>query len=290
MLAPGLKPQQEHPFRFHDGIGSRTDQRYDRWERMNYACSSPKPTGNHGDHDSGVISPRLWTTPSPPRSPNHQRAHYRSLSPASRTQAIARGQKELMDMVQNMPESCYELSLRDLVEQPVVAQARHNEESNANLTRNDSQKKRNGDFGNKGKEMRRSGTMENEGLLLKMVFPVSFGSKQKKKKKKKTMMTNRNDQSILVNNSSKVSPKPLVSDGSKAGGSNSGVDKEWWKKRLSVSGESENGDQSSLNSGSMKSSSGSRSSSCSSRSSRSSRHVRGGCWWFIGKKRSKDTE
>ncbi|KAM6556224.1 hypothetical protein CsatB_003243 [Cannabis sativa] len=288
MLAPGLKPQQEHPFRFHEGIGSRTDQGHDRWERMNYACSAPNPTGNHGDHDSGVISPRLW---SPPRSPNHQRAHYRSLSPASRTQAIVRGQKEMMEMVQNMPESCYELSLRDLVEQPIVAEARRNEDKDANISRNDSQKKRNSDFGNKGKEIRRSGTMENEGLLLKMVFPVSFGTK----KKKKTMVTNRNDQSISVNNSSKVSPKPFVSDGSKAGISNSscnnsGVDKEWWKKRNSVSGESESGDQSSLNSGSMKSSSGSRSSSCSSRNSSSIRHGRGGCWGFIGKCRGKDTE
>lgn len=275
MFSPGLKPQQEHPFLFHDGIGPKSsDNRYDRWDRMNYASKPAQKNHVGGDGDeyaSGVCSPPLWRNSSPPRSPNQQRAHYRSLSPASRAQAIARGQRELMEMVRNMPESCYELSLKDLVERPVVDQARHREERDVNAvmsTRSELGKNNS----NKGKETRRNSgaTRENEGLLLKMVFPVSFGSK-KKKKKKNMMMTN-NDQSILANTSSKVSPKPLVSDGSKSGNSNSStngnsVDKEWWKKRFSVSGESESGDQSSLNSGSMKSSSGSRSSSGSSRSS-----------------------
>ncbi|PON35294.1 patatin-like phospholipase domain protein [Trema orientale] len=279
MVAPGLKPQQEHPFLFHEGIGPRSDDRYDSWQRMNHV--------SHGDEytSSGVCSPPLWKNSSPPRSPNQQRAHYRSLSPASRAQAIARGQRELMEMVRNMPESCYELSLKDLVERPVVDQARARQEEKDDMDivmRNGSQKKRN-DFGNKGKEMRRSGTMENDGLLLKMVFPVSFGSK---KKKKSVMMMKKNEQSILANASSKVSPKPLVSDGSKGNGGNTNssssggaadagggasVDKEWWRKGFSASGESESGDQSSLNSGSMKSSSGSTSSSRSSIRSNSTR-------------------
>lgn len=183
-----------------------------------------------------------------------------------------------MEMVRNMPEACYELSLKDLVEKPVLdqsqaqaqAQARHEEKDDVNIRRNNSQKKRS-DFGNKGKEMRRSGTMENEGFLLKMVFPVSFGSN---KKKRQMMMMKKNENqsnSILANTTSKVSPtRPSVSDGSK-GSSGSNVDKEWWNKRFSVSGESESGDHSSLNSGSMKSSSGSTNSS-SSRSS-STRYV-----------------
>ncbi|PON40716.1 patatin-like phospholipase domain protein [Parasponia andersonii] len=288
MVAPGLKPQQEHPFLFHEGIGPRSDDRYDSWQRMNHV--------SHGDEytSSGVCSPPLWKNSSPPRSPNQQRAHYRSLSPASRAQAIARGQRELMEMVRNMPESCYELSLKDLVERPAVdqaqaqqARARQEEKDGMDtVMRNGSQKKRN-DFGNRGKEMRRSGTMENDGLLLKMVFPVSFGSK---KKNKSVMMMKKNEQSILANASSKVSPKPLVSYGSKGNGGNTNssssgggadadagggggasVDKEWWRKGSSASGESESGDQSSLNSGSMKSSSGSTSSSRSSIRSNSTR-------------------
>ncbi|XP_047942678.1 uncharacterized protein LOC125189443 [Salvia hispanica] len=59
--------------------------------------------------DSGAISPPLWrnrsSSPSLPL-----------LSPDSRAQAIARGRSELMEMVRHMPESSYELSLKDIVE------------------------------------------------------------------------------------------------------------------------------------------------------------------------------
>ncbi|TXG53070.1 hypothetical protein EZV62_022239 [Acer yangbiense] len=75
--------------------------------------------GGGGGDDSGVCSPPLWRT-SPNSSPQHRKNHYRSLSPSSRTQAIARGQRELMEMVGRMPESCYELSMKDLVEHPMI--------------------------------------------------------------------------------------------------------------------------------------------------------------------------
>lgn len=202
--------------------------------------------------DSGICSPPLWTT-SPPRSPQHRANHYRSLSPASRTQAIVRGQKELMEMVRNMPEACYELSLKDLVEQPFVDQARQESvpEERA-LYRRESSKKMN----DKRIQGRRStGGIDGGGLYLKMGFPVFLGSRKNKQK---------NESSPVTNTSAKVSPKPPVTDGSVKG-----VDKEWWKKRFSVSGESESGGSSS--NGSMKSSgsSSSRSSSIRSRSSSS---------------------
>ena len=213
------------------------------------------------EDDSGVCSPPLWKT-SPSGSPNggnsplhrrHQQNHYRSLSPASRMQAIAQGQRELMEMVRNMPESCYELSLKDLVEHPVVrppqdpfpekrsfgdeiAAGREKRKAKDSKKKNDSKPK-----------MVRSGSLDNGGFLLKMVFPVSFRSRKKK--------------NSATNTCSKVSPKPLGSDGS-----GKSVDREWWKKRAAVSGESDGGVTTS-NSGSTGSSS-SGSSICSNRSSR----------------------
>lgn len=205
--------------------------------------------------DSGICSPPLWTT-SPPRSPEHRAAgnHYRSLSPASRTQAIVRGQKELMEMVRNMPEACYELSLKDLVEQPFIDQARQETvpEERA-LYRRESSKKMN----EKRLQARRStGGIDSGGLYLKMGLPFSIGSRKNKLK----------NESSVTNTSAKVSPKPPVAEGSVKG-----VDKEWWKMRFSVSGESTESGGSSSNSGSMKSSgsSSSRSSSIRSRSGNS---------------------
>ncbi|CAK9174300.1 unnamed protein product [Ilex paraguariensis] len=116
---------------------SNTNDSYDRWGDINHSARARKTAPNYENYgnwngggvnlrpqnmadESGVCSPPLWNT-SPPRSPVHQRPHhnnYRYLSPASRTQAIARGQWELMEMVKKMPESSYELTLRDLVVQP----------------------------------------------------------------------------------------------------------------------------------------------------------------------------
>lgn len=62
---------------------------------------------------SGASTPPLWAGSG---SPESRQTNYESLSPRSRTEAIVRGQMELMEMVKSMPESCYELSLKDLVE------------------------------------------------------------------------------------------------------------------------------------------------------------------------------
>lgn len=182
---------------------------------------------------------------SPQRSPQFYRSNYQSLSPPSKARAIATGQKELMEMVSHMPESCYELSLRDLVEQPRVLGREEEtvaDERDFNLG---------GDREIFAMENRKSkkeisrplvskstGNMENGGLYLKMGFPKSIGTTKKKKKKK-------NDSAL--NTSAKVSPKPPPP-----------ADKDWWKRRISVSSESESvGYGSSINNGSIKSSSSS---------------------------------
>ncbi|KAJ6954207.1 hypothetical protein NC652_005826 [Populus alba x Populus x berolinensis] len=222
--------------------------------------------------DSGVCSPPLWRT-SPPRSPQHRRNHYRSLSPSSRAQAIARGQKELTEMVSRMPEGCYELSLRDLVEQPMVVDDVKEESISEDMLRRGKEKKKKTE---KKVQMNRSGSINNEGFLLKMVFPFSFGSR----KKKKNIISPQ-----TINNSSKdgrVSPKPFLFDN----GSEKTVDEEWWKNKFRQSKDSENGaGLTTSNSGSSKSSGGS--SSGGSGRKNSSRNGRGGCWPFIYSKKGK---
>ncbi|CAK7346876.1 unnamed protein product [Dovyalis caffra] len=267
---------------------------------LNYGVLSRKTAENYGNYkgwndmgmfgaerkdkqaeESGVCSPPLWRT-SPPRSPQHRRNHYRSLSPSSRAQAIARGQKELMDMVSRMPEGCYELSLRDLVDQPTVVKDVKEEsfsedrsisnQEDVHILRREKEKKKRIE---KKVQINRSGSIRNEGFLLKMVFPISFGSRKKKKN---------NNNPPIINNTLKdgrVSPRPLLSDN----GSEKSVDEEWWKNKLPESRDSESGTVlSSSNSGSSKSSG---SSSSRSNSRNSSRHRRGGCWSFIFAKKGK---
>ncbi|KAK6938343.1 hypothetical protein RJ641_031851 [Dillenia turbinata] len=208
--------------------------------------------GNEEEDDSGICSPPMWKS-SPPSSPKpgnsplqsqFQYPHFRylSMSPTARTQAIARGRRELMDMVKNMPESSYELSLKDLVEKPSV------EERHESVIREESERKHRSGRREKSERkttmhmMTRSGSIDNEGFLLKMVLPATLRSETMKKKKK-----GKRNLSGSGNCSSKVSPKPE--------GSERVVDKEWWKKRFSVSMEGESRNSRSGSSGSSSGSS-----------------------------------
>ncbi|XP_022753551.1 uncharacterized protein LOC111301826 [Durio zibethinus] len=281
MLDPGTKLPKSQ-VSLSDHMGRRWSNSYDH--AVSYDPREQKAAQNYANYrswnsmeggfgaetsmiedESAVSTPPLWRT-SPSRSPpRRQNINYRCLSPSSKSQAIARGQRELMEMVSRMPESCYELTLKDLVEQQPVA-AEPKQESFAEgrgVTNEDTYKKE------KGKKMqnnpkplvKRSGSINNGGFLLKMVFPISLGSKKKKKNDSNT------------NHNCKVSPKPMVSDAS-----GKSVDKEWWKKR-SGSSESESGG-STMNSGSTKSSRSSSTSSSSSWrsiSNSSRRHGESGC-------------
>ncbi|XWS23653.1 hypothetical protein CRYUN_Cryun28dG0033500 [Craigia yunnanensis] len=288
MLDPGTELPKSH-VSLSDRMGRRLSDSYDH--AMSYDSRVQKTAQNYANYrswnsmegrfgaetsmmedESGVSSPPLWRT-SPSRSPLHQQnINYRCLSPSSKSQAIARGQRELMEMVSRMPESCYELTLKDLVEhQPVVVEPKQESFAEGRGVINEDKYKKEEAKGKKKKnnpkpQIKRSGSIDNGGFLLKMVFPISLGSKKKKKKK--------NDSNT---HNSKVSPKPTVSDAS-----GKSVDKEWWKKR-SGSSESESGG-STINSGSTKSnrsSSTNSSSSCRSISNNSSRHGRSFCLAFI---------
>lgn len=155
----------------------------------------------------GNYTPPLWKSTSPPSG----------ISP--RTRAIEQGQMELMEMVRNMPETCYELSLRDLVEKPAMSQDTGDPENGKALDRSESRKKVQNGRPSYKPQVARSGSINNGGLLIKMVFPgSSLGPKQKQ----------RTGSSLAPN---KVSPRPSLSDESARG-----LDKEWWKK-FSASGE-----------------------------------------------------
>lgn len=218
---------------------------------------------------------------SPQRSPQFYRSNYQSLSPTSKALAIATGQKELMEMVNNMPESCYELSLRDLVEQPMALGER--EETGVNARDSNlggdreifSRENRKSRKETRALVGRSTGNLENGGLYLKMGLPKSIGTTTTKKKKKK------NDSGS--NMSAKVSPKPPQL-----------VEKDWWKRRLSVSSESESvAYGSSVNNGSVKSCSSSSSNGSNrdnkNRTKATGRHANGGCWsWIYPKYHERD--
>ncbi|PIM98581.1 hypothetical protein CDL12_28937 [Handroanthus impetiginosus] len=206
-------------------------------------------------NNSGENSPPLWQNS--PTHPLLRRNNYRALSPNSRAQAIARGQWELMEMVKNMPESSYELSLRDLVEhQRVEIQTEKSVDSNKSLNQREVViVKKQGSKKNE-RNVIRSGSFENKGLFLNMVFPFSL------KPKKKTKFGGNNT-------SGKVSPKP---EG----------EKDWWKKRFTGSSDSESS-RTSNNSGG-----GSRQSSYGG--GRKSHGCLTGCWPFLHSRQGKSVE
>ncbi|KAK8510580.1 hypothetical protein V6N12_055507 [Hibiscus sabdariffa] len=277
-------PSKEHPKSFVSLSDHLTSSHGDH--AMSHDSKVQNTARNHANYntmgggvvDDGIPSPPLWKT-SPRREMN---IDYRCLSPSSRAQAIARGQRELMEMVSKMPESCYELTLKDLVEhqqqlalvdepkQESFAEGRGSnsiEDHKYKKERQNSQKQ----------QINRSGSLDNGGFLLKMVFPVSLGSK----KKKMVMKKKKND--CNTSNNYKVSSKPTVADVS-----GKTVDKDWWKKR-SGSSESDGGG-STINSGSTKSSRSSSinsSGSCRSISSTSRRYRREGCLAFIFSRKTK---
>lgn len=289
---PGDTPHQAFdPFRsINDRSGSwrsgsfgarasKTGENYQNKWNLNGDDVQFRP--QKSEDESGVQSPRLWKN-SPPTSPLNSRYNsstYRSLSPNSRTQAIARGQRELMEMVKNMPESCYELSLKDLVEHPRIESPKeesylleeknyddHHQVLNERVKSIRRQESKNTE---KKAQILRSKSMENGGLFLKMVFPFSF-----KSRKKKNLMT-----STLA----KVSPKPEGPDKT-----SKNVDKDWWKKRFSSSSESDSG-RTSSNGGST-GSSGTSSSSSRSNSGRKRSCFSTSCFSCFCSTKSKSPE
>ncbi|XP_044478514.1 uncharacterized protein LOC123205590 [Mangifera indica] len=226
----------------------------------------------------GDFSPPLWkgndlrisAYESSPLLPYNHR--YSNLSPRTRSQAIAEGRKELMDMIHNMPEWSYELSLKDIVDEQQTQQEVRREtltDAGSCCFKNEGEtkklQKKNKKRSTKSGEILRSESMEKETFLIKMFFPISFGSKKK---------TN-------VRNRSKVSPRSSFDI------SENQPDKEQWIRRSSVAGENK------LNIArhfsSSNSSTSSKHSICNSSTNRQAEsNFSSGCWPIFHTKRNKN--
>ncbi|KAM5577810.1 hypothetical protein ABKV19_008247 [Rosa sericea] len=164
------------------------------WEFQAQACI---------EEDLGAHSPRLWETntkyeSSPLLPQNH---HYSDLSPTSRRRVILESRSELMQMIQNMPESYHELSLKDIVdEQQGMQKAREGtdvEEKSLDFNTQVQIRKQKKKITYKTRQISRTSSMESETFLIKMFFPTFLGSKKKAK---------------AAGNRSKVSPRPSFED------------------------------------------------------------------------------
>ncbi|GMI86688.1 hypothetical protein HRI_002338100 [Hibiscus trionum] len=124
-----------------------------------------------------------------------------NLSPTRRRQIIEHGRKQLMDMVRNMPDSCYELSLKDLVDQqnsPETIKEKVVYEHKSFRMETETKKRK-----AKAGSLSRTASMEANHFLLKMFFPTCLSFKKK---------------STAEKNSREGSEKP--------------VGKKWWIKRI----------------------------------------------------------
>ncbi|GAB2301721.1 hypothetical protein Dimus_035749 [Dionaea muscipula] len=255
---------------------------------LRFAVEAEEEDGSSGS------SPRLWNT-SPATSPMTATSlvHYQVMSPSSRTQAIARGRRELMEMIRDMPESFYELSLKDIVEQKAAigqASSYHDnriadqdkmfaeEAGDALKEKKVSQNSRKVIRKSESKaKMARSGSIKNGGggmLVRATVFPLFFGAK-------------RNKRSLATVATFNMSPKASASSSSSVvlnGSSVNATEKEWWRKRSCISSESESGGLGSSSGSARSSGSSSRSSSSSGRRRHHSRLLPS-CCYFSNEKR-----
>ncbi|XP_007048430.2 PREDICTED: uncharacterized protein LOC18611891 [Theobroma cacao] len=213
----------------------------------------------------GDCSSPLWrankVTDASPLLPNNY--FYSNLSPATRTQAIEEGRKELMEMIRNMPESSYELSLKDMVDEQhaseeVKGKAISEDENFCSETEAQTKKqKKKKRKKRKAGSISRSGSMEVDSFLIKMFFRSSLSFKKKSK----------------AENSSKVSPSPSSE------GSGKPDEKQRWLKRIFTRRNHKNRDD--------KSSSNSIDSSNSTTSRHANKTSLPACWLFFLFKKSK---
>ncbi|XP_062183430.1 uncharacterized protein LOC133887478 [Phragmites australis] len=269
-------------------------------EEIRWLQASRQGSPDYASGGSGTPSPQLWV---------HHEHHHR-LYPASagsspsRAQAIAGYRREMLDLVRGLPESAYELSLRDIVEHPsssppplppppsntYAAQRDHEpadtKKDAAADTVDEQATKQSGGAKNK-KQGRKQRTMRKQrsrslersvsldtGLLIKLFLPLSVGGKKK------------------------VSPKP---DGAKDAKKKDKEkrkqgkkeeakeqEEEWWtKSEFSEAGSSSRTSSSNSGTGSVRN--GHRNSSSNPRAPvRSSSRKRTGCYAFFRANKSKN--
>lgn len=169
----------------------------------------------------GASSPALWERnvsesidyEFSPLLPHDHRSSNISLT--SRKKEIAEGRRQLMEMVRDLPESCYELSLKDIVDEKHVSAVQEETVVGKSKPQMKQQKKKKKGM-NKAGQVSRTGSMDSETFLLKMFFPTSLALKKKSK----------------AGECSKVSPTQSFV------GTKDHIDKERWIKRFFLVGDS----------------------------------------------------
>lgn len=211
-----LRPKNGDPY-FGWKIRKET-QNYENYMKWNGGGVEFRPDVKEDEH--GICSPPLWEKQSAPVVHSQQFDNVSlNLSPTSRREAVNKGRLELMEMVKAMPESSYELSLKDLVDNF------QKPEENECLKQESVKKvKRKAKMGRSVSNINEN----NKGLFLKMVLPLPFGGSSKKK------VTNPYARVLMS--------KPFTTEEEEVDdrGFNC-VDKDWWKKRSSVSDENQSG-------------------------------------------------
>ncbi|CAK8567933.1 unnamed protein product [Lathyrus sativus] len=104
---------------------------------------------------------------------------------SSRSKDILEGKKELMEMMQRMPESSFELSFPEakLEPEPVESKVQQPQHKKMNEKKKIKKENKSNSTGRHGKILRAE-SMDSETFLLKMVFPTSLDWKKKNTKRK----------------------------------------------------------------------------------------------------------
>ncbi|XVF61037.1 hypothetical protein PTKIN_Ptkin08bG0096200 [Pterospermum kingtungense] len=185
---------------------------YDTFNNLD-GCEIEFQVGGCVEERFGHCPIPLWEadkiTDASPLLPNNH--FYSNVSP-TRKQAIEEGRKQLMEMIRNMPESSYELSLKDIVDDQqqleTVREKAVSEYHKSIHLETETQIKKQKKKKRKACPISTSGSMDADNFLIKMFFPSSQSLKIKKS---------------TAENSSNVSPSPS---------SEKPVDKQWWIKRI----------------------------------------------------------
>ncbi|KAK0602993.1 hypothetical protein LWI29_000260 [Acer saccharum] len=230
-----LDRRQAMALRFSDpschvnsNYGSAGDSEFDFWGAKNlhhnqFEDYEPKCQADDAGEFGACSPPALWKSRnsteyelSPLLLEGYRNSNF---STRTRSEAIAEGRRELMEMIHNMPDCNYELSLKDMVDEVKTSHGVKEEimvidKRSFSFETEDQMKKQ-----KKTKEsggISRAGSMVNEIFLIKMFFPSSLGLKKKPTGKK----------------CSRVSPRTSFDRSA----NHHHHDKEQWIKKMSVEG------------------------------------------------------
>lgn len=162
---------------------------------FSFWCSSKTTSSEHACDKLGGSEGKCFGCEHSPLDPCKCH-HCCSVSPTSRSKAIAEGRKELMQMIQDMPESSFELSFQDMVDQQQVKHENFidnmakDSSNEAHIGKQNKNKKKKNNS-NKPDQILRVESMDSEPFLLKMFFPTLSWFKK-----------------VNVGNVSKLSPTP----------------------------------------------------------------------------------